>query len=76
MRVVERLTRTGPQEISYSFRVEQPAVLDQSWMGEAMFHPAQRRESTEFACHRGNYGMANMLPPAPRHEQAERFHVK
>ena len=67
MRVTERLTRTGPQEISYSFRVEQPAVFDQSWAGELVFHPANG-QIYEYACHEGNYGMANMLAGARRLE--------
>lgn len=68
MRVTERLTPIGPSEIAYAFRVEQSAVFDQSWMGEAIFHPANG-PIYEFACHEGNYGMANMLAGA-RHEAA------
>jgi len=60
MLVVERLTRTGPGEITYAFRVRQPAVYDQSWAGEMAFH-ATKGPIYEFACHEGNYGLVNIL---------------
>jgi hypothetical protein len=60
MRVVERITRTGPDELHYAFRVESPAVHAQSWNGEMVLRRLKAR-MFEFACHEGNYGLPNIL---------------
>ena len=63
MRVVERFTLTGPDTIDYRFTVEDPSVWTRSWSGEA---PLRRFEGPiyEYACHEGNYGVANILRAA------------
>jgi hypothetical protein len=60
MRVVERITRTSPDELHYAFRVESPAVHAQSWNGEMVLRRLKAR-TFEFACHEGNYGLPNIL---------------
>jgi hypothetical protein len=59
-RVVERFTRTGPQELHYAFTVENPTLYTQRWRGEMVFRPAEGR-FFEYACHEGNYAMENIL---------------
>lgn len=59
-RIVERFTRTGPGEITYSFVVEDPATYTQPWRGEATFR-ATTAPIFEFACHEGNYALTNIL---------------
>lgn len=63
MRVVERFTMTAPDTIDYRFTVEDPNVWTRSWSGEA---PFRRFEGPiyEYACHEGNYGLANILRAA------------
>jgi hypothetical protein len=63
MRVVERFRMTGPDAIDYRFTVEDPSVWMRSWSGEA---PFRRFEGPiyEYACHEGNYGVANILRAA------------
>jgi len=63
MRVVERFRMTGPDTIDYRFTVEDPSVWTRSWSGEA---PLRRFEGPiyEYACHEGNYGVANILRAA------------
>jgi hypothetical protein len=60
MRVIERFTRTGAKELSYTFWVHAPGRYEQPWSGEMVFGPANG-QIYEFACHEGNYGMANIL---------------
>jgi hypothetical protein len=67
MRVVERFTRTSPTEIFYAFSVTEPARYTQTWQAEMLLHPANGR-IFEYACHEGNYGLANMLAVARRLE--------
>ena len=58
-RVVERFTRTGPDQIRYRATVTDP-VFTAPWTVEIFMHP-QRGELVEFACHEGNYGMSGIL---------------
>ena len=59
-KVVERFTRTGSTEIHYAFTVENPAIYTQRWRGEMVLRPASGR-IFEYACHEGNYALANIL---------------
>jgi hypothetical protein len=67
MRVVERFTRTSPNEIAYAYSVTNPARFSQTWQVEMVLHPANGR-IFEYACHEGNYGLFNMLAAARRLE--------
>jgi hypothetical protein len=66
-RVVERFTRTGPNEIFYEFAVTAPAAFVQTWRGEMILHTA-KGPLYEFACHEGNYSLPNILAGARREE--------
>lgn len=69
LHVVERFTRTGEDKILYQFTVEDPATWDVPWSGELTLAKTQG-PVFEFACHEGNYGMANTLRGA-RAEEAK-----
>ena len=60
MHVVERFTPTSADTITYAFTVEDPDTWTTPWSGEI----AMRRVEGpiyEYACHEGNYGLANIL---------------
>ena len=63
MTVVERFTMTDADTIQYRFTVEDPSTWTRSWSGEA---PLRRFAGPiyEYACHEGNYGLANILRAA------------
>jgi len=61
--VVERFTRTAPQEILYEFSVTDPMLYTQTWRGEYLFTPS-RGGIFEYACHEGNYALTNILTAA------------
>jgi hypothetical protein len=69
LRVTERLTRTGPNTITYRATVTDPTVYTQSWTVE---FPMQRTKGPvyEYACHEGNYGLADILSGARAQEKA------
>jgi hypothetical protein len=71
LHVIERFTRVGPQAIHYEFTVDDPATWTRSWSGEM---PIRQFEGPihEYACHEGNYGLANILRGA-RAEEARRL---
>jgi hypothetical protein len=59
-KVIEKITRTGPKAIRYEFTVSDPSLWDVSWGGE---YPMEMTDGPlfEYACHEGNYGLANTL---------------
>ena len=68
-RVTERFERTGEGTIRYQFTVEDPNTWDRPWSGE---YAMTRIEGPmfEYACHEGNYGLANTLSGARAEERA------
>ena len=68
-RVVERFTRMGPDLMDYEFTVTDLETFTRPWSGSL---PMERTEGPmyEFACHEGNYGMANMLAGSRADERA------
>jgi hypothetical protein len=63
MRLTERFTRTGPESLTYQFRVDDPGTWVQPWVVEM---PMSLSDGPiyEYACHEGNYGMTSMLSGA------------
>jgi hypothetical protein len=60
LHVVERFTRLDKNTINYHFTVEDPATWTGSWSGEYAIR-AFEGPIYEYACHEGNYGLANIL---------------
>lgn len=68
-RVTERFTRTSATEIRYAFTVEDPAFYARPWSGDLVFRTSTQ-PMYEYACHEGNYALANILRGA-RHKEQE-----
>ena len=60
LRVVERFTRTGADEVLYEFTVEDPTSWMRPWRAEI---PMARTDVMmyEYACHEGNHDIVNIL---------------
>ena len=61
MRIVERLTPTGPDTLQYEARIEDPEVLTAPWK---MAFPWTRNDKYvlyEYACHEGNIQVAGYI---------------
>jgi hypothetical protein len=69
LRVVERFTRVDADTITYSFTVEDPTTWTKPWTAEV---PMTKTKGPiyEYACHEGNYGLANILRAARVEEKA------
>jgi len=63
LKVTERFTRDAPGRILYQFTVDDPTVWTQPWSGEYEFSPS-KGIVYEYACHEGNYALADMLAGA------------
>jgi hypothetical protein len=70
LRVTERFTLVDRDTIRYEFTVNDPATWTRPWSGEV---PMRRIDGPiyEYACHEGNYGLANILRAA-RIQEANR----
>jgi hypothetical protein len=70
-KVVERFTRVGPGTINYEFTVIDPTTFTEPWGGEIPYYRLDG-QVYEYACHEGNYALANVLSGARAEErQAE-----
>lgn len=71
MKLTERFTRVAPNLLEYEFTVDDPTVWTQPWTAVFPFvKDDDQYELIEYACHEGNYGMANILSGARASEQA------
>lgn len=67
-RITERFTRTADDVIEYEFTVDDPQTWQQPWSGTYPF-AAIEGPMFEYACHEGNYGLANILRGARADER-------
>src|SRR5262245_11774339 len=71
LRLTERFTRTGPGTIHYEFSVDDPTMYSRPWkVALDLTAKPEYRTIYEYACHEGNYGLANMLSAARADERA------
>jgi hypothetical protein len=64
LRLVERFRRTGPDTLEYRVTVDDPKTFTRAW---TVAFPMERDPDYvfyEYACHEGNYALANMLRAA------------
>jgi len=75
LHVVERFRRVDADTISYSFTVNDPNTWAQPWSAEI---PMTKIKGPiyEYACHEGNYGMANNLSGARAEERKKALEAK
>ena len=70
LHLVERLTPTGPGTIRYEFTVDDAATYTRPWKAALdLTTKSAYRMIYEYACHEGNYGLANMLSAARADER-------
>ena len=67
MQLTERFTRVGPDRIDYQFTINDSATYTKPF---TVLVPMVRADGDlfEYACHEGNYGMANILSGARQEE--------
>ena len=71
LRVIERITRTGPEELHYAFFLSNPGRYTQPIQGEMVFR-ATSLPIFKVACHEGNYALSNILAGARAQDAARR----
>jgi hypothetical protein len=68
LRIVERFTRIAADTIRYDFTVDDPIMYSRPWTGE-LFLQRTAGPVLEYACHEGNYPLANLLSGAREQER-------
>jgi hypothetical protein len=68
LKVTERFRRADATTINYRFTVEDPTTFTSPWTGEIPFR-AMDELIYEYACHEGNYALANVLSGARNAEK-------
>jgi len=69
LHITERFTRTGPDAITYRATISDPTVYTRPWTFEVIMQRAAG-PLYEYACHEGNYGLADVLKGARVQEKA------
>jgi len=69
MRIVERFTRVDPNTLQYEVTIEDPDVYIGPWTVAMPLNRADDYRLFEYACHEGNYGLANTLSGARAQER-------
>jgi hypothetical protein len=70
-KIVERFTRVGPNQIKYSFTVDDPQIYTAPYIGEVALN-ATKGPIYEYACHEGNYALPGILAGARAEENEAR----
>ncbi len=68
LHVIERFTRQDADTIDYQYQVDDPTTYTKPW---TVSFPLSKSEEPlyEYACHEGNYGIANLLRGARARER-------
>jgi hypothetical protein len=72
MRVVERFTRVDANTLQYEATIEDPGVYSGPWKIAMPLNRADGYGLFEYACHEGNYGLANSLSGARAEERTKK----
>ena len=70
LKLIERLTRVDDDTLRYEFTVDDAATHTRPWTARFDLDEKSGYEIYEYACHEGNYGLANMLSAARAEERA------
>ena len=61
LRLVERFTRISPRQVEWTVTVDDPTVYTRPWTYSMPMTEDNTQMIFEYACHEGNFGMANLL---------------
>jgi hypothetical protein len=71
LKLVERFTPLGPDTLEWSVTFDDPHTWAQPWTFAMNLTHDETQPLFEYACHEGNYGLANMLSAARAEEAAQ-----
>jgi hypothetical protein len=76
LHVIERFTRTSADILQWEITIDDPGAWTKPWTAKIPLRFA-KKDIYEYACHEGNYGLADILAGARREDAAaETAHPK
>jgi hypothetical protein len=60
-RVIERFTRIAPNQVEWTVTIDDPTTYVRDWTYSMPMTQDDQQIIYEYACHEGNYGLANLL---------------
>jgi hypothetical protein len=72
LKLTERFTRVDADSLRYEFTVDDPQTYVRPWTVRFDLDGKKDYDIYEYACHEGNYGLANMLSAARAEERSKR----
>jgi hypothetical protein len=70
LRLIERFTRISPKQVEWTMTFDDPTTWERPWTYSMPMTEDNSQMIFEYACHEGNYGMANLLSGARAAENA------
>ena len=69
LRIIERFTRISPKKVEWTLTFDDPSTWERPWTYSLPMTEDDTQIIHEYACHEGNYGMANLLSAARAEER-------
>ena len=69
MRLIERFTRTAPNKVEWSATIDAPTIWTRPWTYSYPMTEDSGQPIYEYACHEGNFGLANILTAGRAEDQ-------
>ena len=69
LHVIERFTRTSADTLQWEITIDDPGAWTKPWTAMIPLRPS-KKTVYEYACHEGNYGLADILAGARREDRA------
>jgi hypothetical protein len=76
LRVVERFTRIAPDKVEWTVTLDDPMTWTRPWTYSYPMTINDEKPIFEYACHEGNFGMANLLSAGRLADKQGGFGVK
>jgi hypothetical protein len=64
LRMIERFTRTASKKVEWTVTIDDPTTWSRPWTFSIPLTEDDTQAILEYACHEGNYGLANILSAA------------
>jgi hypothetical protein len=75
-RLVERFTRIGPRTVEWTATIDDPTMWTRPWTYSIPMTEDDKQIIYEYACHEGNYGLANLLSAGRMDEKKGRAGIR
>ena len=69
-RLIERFTRISPTQVEWTVTIDDPTMFVRPWTYSMPMTQDDKQIIYEYACHEGNYGLANLLSAGRTEEKS------